>query len=90
MNEKDSPCSEIAVTTDLVDCLSKARDSSLAKLNSLYQRIRKKLEERVMPIVEPKPNDYGSSIVMQTARLSALCTMAALRLSPRILAVLKR
>jgi uncharacterized protein YecT (DUF1311 family) len=44
MNEKDSPCFRIVVTTDLVDCLSKARDSSDAKLNSLYQRIRKKLD----------------------------------------------
>lgn len=44
MNAKDSPCSGGAVTTDLVDCLSKARGSSDAKLNSLYQGIRKKLE----------------------------------------------
>lgn len=44
MNEKDSPCAGVATTTDLVDCLSKARDSSDAKLNSLYQSIQKKLD----------------------------------------------
>ena len=44
MNEKDSPCTGVAITTDLVDCLSKARDSSDAKLNSLYQSIHKKLD----------------------------------------------
>jgi len=45
MNEKDSPCSGVVVTTDLVGCLSKARDSSDAKLNLLYRGIRKKLGE---------------------------------------------
>jgi uncharacterized protein YecT (DUF1311 family) len=44
MNEKDSPCAGVAVTTDLVECLSKARDSSDTKLNSLYRTIRKKLD----------------------------------------------
>ena len=44
MNEKDSPCVNVVVTSDLVDCLSKARASSDAKLNSLYKSIRKRLE----------------------------------------------
>jgi len=44
MNEKDSPCAGVAGTTDLVDCLSKAKDSSDAKLNSLYKKLRKRLD----------------------------------------------
>ena len=44
MNEKDSPCAGIAGTADLVDCLSKAKDSSDAKLNSLYKNLRQKLD----------------------------------------------
>ena len=44
MNEPDSPCFGVVVTSDLVSCLSKAKDASDAKLNSVYQSIRKKLE----------------------------------------------
>src|SRR5436190_1023532 len=44
MNEKDSPCGNVAVTVDLSNCLSKARDSSDAKLNSLYKTLRKRLD----------------------------------------------
>jgi len=44
MNEKDSPCADVVVTVDLANCLSKARDSSDANLNSLYKGIRKKLD----------------------------------------------
>jgi len=43
MNEPDSPCAGVVVTSDSVACLSKARASSEAKMNSLYQKIRKKL-----------------------------------------------
>lgn len=43
MNEKDSPCANVAITTDLVQCLSKARDSSDAKLNTIYRRLEKAL-----------------------------------------------
>ena len=43
MNLPDSPCANQVVTTDLVDCLAKARISSDAKLNSLYQTIRQHL-----------------------------------------------
>lgn len=43
MNEKDSPCAAVVVTSDLVGCLSKARASSDAQLNSLYENIKKKL-----------------------------------------------
>ncbi len=43
MNEPDSPCAGVVVTSDLVDCLSKARVSSEAKMNSLYQEITRKL-----------------------------------------------
>jgi uncharacterized protein YecT (DUF1311 family) len=44
MNEKDSPCAGLTMTSALVDCLSKARISSDARLNSVYQIIRKKLD----------------------------------------------
>lgn len=44
MNEKDSPCGNVAVTVDLANCLSKARDSSDAKLNSLYKNLRERLD----------------------------------------------
>ena len=44
MNEKDSPCTSVVVTSDLVSCFSKARDEADAKLNSLYNRLRQKLE----------------------------------------------
>ena len=44
MNEKDSPCGNVAVTVDLANCLSKARDSSDANLNSLYKNLRKRLD----------------------------------------------
>jgi uncharacterized protein YecT (DUF1311 family) len=44
MNEPDSPCVGVVVTSDLVSCLSKAKDASDAKLNSVYQSIRKQLE----------------------------------------------
>jgi len=44
MNEPDSPCVGVVVTSDLVACLSKAKDASDAKLNSVYQSIKKKLE----------------------------------------------
>jgi len=43
MNEPDSPCTDV-ITSDLVDCLSKAKDASDVQLNSLYQRLRKKLD----------------------------------------------
>ncbi|MBZ5546396.1 MAG: DUF1311 domain-containing protein [Acidobacteriia bacterium] len=44
MNEPDSPCTKVVVTSDLVDCLSKARVLSHAELNSLYQKIRNRLD----------------------------------------------
>jgi uncharacterized protein YecT (DUF1311 family) len=44
MNEQDSPCANVVSTSDSVECLSKARVSSDAKLNSLYQELRKRLE----------------------------------------------
>jgi uncharacterized protein YecT (DUF1311 family) len=44
MNEQDSPCSKLASTNELVECLSKARASSDTELNSVYQAIRKTLE----------------------------------------------
>lgn len=44
MNESDSPCAGVVVTSDLVSCFSKAKDASDAKLNSVYQSIRKKLD----------------------------------------------
>jgi len=44
MNAPDSPCAGVAVTSDLISCLSKAKDASDARLNSVYQSIRKKLD----------------------------------------------
>ena len=44
MNEPDSPCTGVTITTDLVDCLSKAMDSADALLNKVYQKVRKNLE----------------------------------------------
>jgi uncharacterized protein YecT (DUF1311 family) len=43
MNEPDSPCAQVVVTSYLADCLSKARVSSDAELNALYQKIRARL-----------------------------------------------
>ena len=44
INEPDSPCASVVVTSDLVACLSKARVSSDSALSSLYQTIRKNLD----------------------------------------------
>jgi uncharacterized protein YecT (DUF1311 family) len=44
MNEPDSPCAKISVTSDLVACLSKVRVSSDTELNSLYRKVREKLD----------------------------------------------
>ena len=44
MNEKDSPCANVVVTAELTKCLSDARDTADAKLNSVYKEIRSRLE----------------------------------------------
>ena len=44
MNEPDSPCAGPSTTADLVACLDKARVSSDAEMNSLYQKIKKRLD----------------------------------------------
>ena len=44
MNGPDSPCTNAVVTSDKVSCLSKAKDASDAKLNSVYQSLRNRLE----------------------------------------------
>ena|ERR1022692_2438207 len=44
MNEKDSPCANVIVTAELTKCLSDARDTADAKLNSVYKEIRSRLE----------------------------------------------
>jgi len=44
MNEPDSPCFNVGVTSDAVECLVKAKDASDSALNSMYQDIRKRLE----------------------------------------------
>jgi len=46
MNEKDSPCAGIAVTADLVECLSKARSSADVKLDAMYKRVQQTLRTR--------------------------------------------
>jgi uncharacterized protein YecT (DUF1311 family) len=53
MNKPDSPCAGVVITSDLVSCLSKAKDVSDAKLNSVYQSIRNKLDgENASRLVE--------------------------------------
>jgi uncharacterized protein YecT (DUF1311 family) len=49
MNEKDSPCAHVAVTSDLVSCLSKAKDAADAKLNALYTDTEESYNERQRP-----------------------------------------
>jgi len=44
MNETDSPCTRVAVTVDLANCLAKARDAADAKLNAAYKQLRAKLD----------------------------------------------
>jgi uncharacterized protein YecT (DUF1311 family) len=44
MNSPDSPCVNVVSTSDSVECLSKARVSSDANLNSLYREIQRRLE----------------------------------------------
>ena len=44
MNEPDSPCAGVAVTSDLTSCLSKAEESAAAQLNALYTKLRKSLD----------------------------------------------
>jgi uncharacterized protein YecT (DUF1311 family) len=44
VNEKDSPCAGVAVTSDLTSCLWKAKEIADAKLNTVYQKIREKLQ----------------------------------------------
>jgi uncharacterized protein YecT (DUF1311 family) len=44
LNEPNSPCVYVVSTSDSIDCLSRARVSSDAELNSVYQEIRKRLE----------------------------------------------
>ncbi len=43
MNEPDSPCAGVVGTSDLVACLWKAQTRSDAKMQSLYEKIRKTL-----------------------------------------------
>jgi uncharacterized protein YecT (DUF1311 family) len=43
MNEKDSPCAGVVVTSDLVECLIKAGEAADAELNTAYKEIRGKL-----------------------------------------------
>ena len=43
MNEPDSPCAGVVVTSDLVACLSKAQNSSESEMKSVYAAVRKNL-----------------------------------------------
>lgn len=45
MNEPGSPCAGIAITSDLVSCLWKAKASSEAEMSSQYDEIKKRLDE---------------------------------------------
>jgi uncharacterized protein YecT (DUF1311 family) len=44
MNEKDSPCGDVVVTSDAVSCLSKAKHAADAKLDALYEQLRRRLD----------------------------------------------
>jgi uncharacterized protein YecT (DUF1311 family) len=44
MNEPDSPCAKVVVTSDIVACLAKANTSADAELNSAYRKLREKLD----------------------------------------------
>jgi len=44
MNEPDSPCAGVVVTSDSVECLGKAKAVSEAKLKALYEEVKQKLE----------------------------------------------
>lgn len=44
MNEPDSPCAGVVVTSDLVACLLKAQASSDSEMNSLYDKVRERLD----------------------------------------------
>lgn len=44
MNEKDSPCAGVVVTSDLTDCLTKARATSDADLNIVYHDLQNRLD----------------------------------------------
>ena len=44
MNEKDSPCAQVVITADLVECLAKARDVADTQLNSIYKNVQTRLD----------------------------------------------
>jgi uncharacterized protein YecT (DUF1311 family) len=50
MNEKDSPCAAVVVTSDAVQCLSKAGVAANAKLNSTYKNISEKLRSEAADV----------------------------------------
>jgi len=43
MNEPDSPCTGTVVTSDLVACLAKARESSDTEMGSVYRQVKNRL-----------------------------------------------
>src|SRR5262249_32686844 len=44
MNEKDSPCADISITSELTACFVQARDAADAHLNEVYKRLRDRLD----------------------------------------------
>jgi uncharacterized protein YecT (DUF1311 family) len=44
MNDKAPPCPDAVTTLDMAKCFSNAKDAADSELNSVYQRIREKLE----------------------------------------------
>ncbi|MGB7602604.1 MAG: lysozyme inhibitor LprI family protein [Candidatus Sulfotelmatobacter sp.] len=44
MNEKHSPCANVVMTSELTKCLSVARDTADANLNTVYKEIRGRLQ----------------------------------------------
>jgi len=43
MNEQDSPCAGITITSDLTECLAKAKNVADANLNSVYRNVLARL-----------------------------------------------
>ena len=76
MNEKDSPCANDVVTSDLARCLSIARDSADIKLNSVYNKIRERLDAGDNQRLQAAQRLW-IRFRDQTARPSEICTRGA-------------
>ena len=46
MNEKDSPCASVVITSNLTTCLSDAQKTADGEMNLLYSDIRRRVNSR--------------------------------------------